>query len=192
VTFTQSKRAAGRKKVETSITRQVDIEPQPLIFRKCRMIKLIKACLLELCPTMCKNRCKAPCHVGLDVKHTAHKARSGSNLKLVRQKDNDGSPQQGCSSPDPYNHTILDAASIHYCPGGKWYSPPQGSSNRAKQSLSILLKRTIVPFWDGSINNSLYIYPPHYSIFSAFVLHHRPPFSLANSSHSRRSCSVNL
>ena len=81
------------------------------------MTNLIKACLLELCPTMWQNRCKAPCHVGLDVKHAAHKARSTSNLNLVRPKYNDGSPQQGCSNPAPYNHTILDAASIHYCPG---------------------------------------------------------------------------
>ena len=50
----------------------------------------------------------------------------------------------------------------------------------------MLLKRTIVLFWDGSINDSLYIYLPHYPIFNVFVLHHRPPFSLVNSSHSGR------
>src|SRR5271154_5169929 len=61
----------------------------------------------------------------------------------------------------------------------------------AKQSLSMLLKRTIVLFWDGSINNSFYIYLPYYSIFNVFVLHHRLPFSLVNSSHSGRRYSVN-
>jgi hypothetical protein len=51
----------------------------------------------------------------------------------------------------------------------------------------MLLKRTIVLFWDGSVNNSLYIYLPHHSTFDVFVLHHRPSFSLVNSSHSGRS-----
>jgi hypothetical protein len=74
--------------------------------------KLIETCLLELSPTTCKNRCKVPCHVGLDVKHAAHKVRSRCNLEVARLKDDDDL-QQGCSNHVPYNHATLDAASIH-------------------------------------------------------------------------------
>ena len=117
VTFTQSKRAAGRKKSRRRSPARLISSLSHSYSVSALMTKLIKACLLELCPTMWQTVGKAPCYVGLDVKHAAHKARSSSNLKLVRLKDNDGSRQQGWSNPAPYNHTILDAASIHYCLG---------------------------------------------------------------------------
>src|SRR4051812_38197815 len=93
VTFSQSKRAGGRKKSRRRSPARLISSLSHSYSVSALMTKSIKACLLELCPTMWQNRCKAPCHVCLDLKHAAHKARSSSNLKIVRLKDNDGSPQ---------------------------------------------------------------------------------------------------